>query len=182
MATPLGHMLAGAAVGSVSDRPGPTRARLLVGALAGGAADLDFIPGVLIGDPGRYHHAFSHSLTFALLAAVLVGLSFASRRISWAGLAGGAYVSHLVLDYLTFDPSPPQGIPWFWPLSDAYFSASPSLLPRVIHSSMSIFNLHNVLVAGMELLVFGGLLTFVLWWRHGRPFPSLGGGTRGNDR
>ena len=43
--------------------------RLLLAIVLANAADLDMIPGILVGEPNRYHHVgFSHSLLFAVAA------------------------------------------------------------------------------------------------------------------
>lgn len=158
MATPVGHMLAGASAAACARPKGPVSWRLGAGAAAGGAADLDFVPGLLLGDPARFHHGPSHSLGVALLVASLVWFLASRDRWRWALAAGGAYASHLFLDILTVDPSPPVGIPLLWPLSDAYLISPVTPLPRVLHSSASVFNLHNVGVALLEIVLFGLLL------------------------
>ena len=44
---------------------------VLLFVLFANAPDLDFVPGILLGDPGAYHHGISHSLGFALMVAVV---------------------------------------------------------------------------------------------------------------
>lgn len=80
--------------------------------------DLDFIPGILVGDPTRFHHFESHSLFFGLVVSFL--LSKISRAPFWALLLVG--LSHPLLDLLTWDSygfySDHHGIPLFWPFSN----------------------------------------------------------------
>src|SRR5918994_6604712 len=115
MATPIGHLLAGAAIGTLMSRGSNLRRAIFVGGLAAIAADFDFIPGILIGNPGRFHHAHSHSITFAVLAGMVAALIARESRLQWALLVGVGYASHLLLDGLTFDDSVPHGIPLLWP-------------------------------------------------------------------
>lgn len=158
MATPVGHALAGAAAAVSVDGGRSTSRAVAVGALAGAAPDLDFLPGLLLGDPARFHHGISHSLGFALLVVGLVWLVASEARWRWALAAGGAYVSHLALDALTVDPSSPVGMPLLWPASDAYLISPVTPLPRVLHTSVNPINLHNSGVALLEIVLFGLLL------------------------
>jgi membrane-bound metal-dependent hydrolase YbcI (DUF457 family) len=88
MATPIGHLLAGAAIGTLMSRRYNLPGAIFIGGLAAVAADFDFIPGILIGNPGRFHHAQSHSITFAVLAGVLAALIARKSRFHWASLVG----------------------------------------------------------------------------------------------
>lgn len=133
----------------------------------GGAADLDFLPGIILGNPSRFHHGLTHSIVFALLICLVVALIRQRERLDWALLAGSAYMTHLLLDFFTRDPSTPVGIPLLWPFLDTTFASPIPPLPRVIHSSVSAINLHNFLVAGLESVVFGALLVLVLKRRDG---------------
>ena len=101
MATPIGHLLAGAAIGTLMSRGSNLPRAIFIGGLAAIAADFDFIPGILMGNPGRFHHAQSHSITFAVLAGVLAALIAKKSRVHWASLVGVGYASHLILDGLT---------------------------------------------------------------------------------
>lgn len=163
MATPVGHGLAGLTVGVAGGESGRVWRYALLGLVAGLAPDLDFVPGLLAGDPARFHHGPTHSLAAALFAGVVV-LVLGPPAGRWrAGLvAAGGYLSHLVLDLVTADPSPPRGVPLLWPILDGPVQSPVTLLPRVLHSVVSPFNLHNVHVAAVETAVFGGLLVAVL--------------------
>jgi inner membrane protein len=91
-------------------------------------ADFDILLGLLLlGDPRAFHHQGTHSLT----AAVMVGCVVAALTKLWKGdglrwgvWAGGVYLSHVFLDLLVNDPSPPFGAQVLWPFSDAYFISS----------------------------------------------------------
>jgi len=68
--------------------------------------DIDFIPGLILGDPFRYHRASAHSVGFALLvSALLYGvLKSMGRKTAvpafFVCLAG--VMSHLILDSVFF--------------------------------------------------------------------------------
>jgi inner membrane protein len=122
MASPLLHAATGAALARrVWDA---SAARVLGLAAAACLPDLDLLPGLLRGDPFRYHHGLSHSLGAGLivamaLALVLVGGVRDRARAAFA--IGGVYASHLALDLMSYDAFPADGvgIPLFWPLSEA---------------------------------------------------------------
>ncbi|HED14885.1 MAG TPA: metal-dependent hydrolase, partial [Gammaproteobacteria bacterium] len=138
MSTPLGHSLLGLISGQLVPPATATVQRqwLILSVVAGNAADLDFLPGLLSGDLNRYHHQASHSLLAALLVGILVWRLLA-HRYAQAGRAGLlttlAYCSHLLADYLTADYRPPLGIPLFWPFSPDYFLSPYILLDGVKH-------------------------------------------------
>ena len=104
----------------------PHRRRwLLVGSLViTSLADFDVFAGLLVGDPRIFHHQASHSLAVALLFGLLMGglaNLWKLNGIGWGIWGGGLYLSHIVLDLLVNDPTPPFGIQLLWPISDAYF-------------------------------------------------------------
>ena len=168
MATPVGHALAGVAIG-LALRGGRASLALAVGGAAAALSpDLDFVPGLLAGDPSRFHHALTHSLGAAMMVAALAALIARHERGRWSLVVGTAYLSHLLLDYLTVDDSPPNGIPALWPLGDAVFLSPIALLPPVLHSDGNAISLHNVLVALRELALLGPLVLFAGLWRRRR--------------
>jgi membrane-bound metal-dependent hydrolase YbcI (DUF457 family) len=88
---------------------------------AGNAADLDFIPGILIGEPGLFHHGPTHSLLAAAIVGVLAApfarwIGFGSARSGGLALAL-AFASHLLLDMMAVDDGRPSAVPLFWPIS-----------------------------------------------------------------
>ena len=178
MATPIGHFLAGLATYESVRRPsdsasGSRRAwtLALLAMFAAVAADLDFIPGILVGRPALYHHGVSHSLGFCVLAATAGALLFG--RIGRIGRSTGAvfgliffaYGTHLVVDLFGPDGRPPHGIPVLWPLSDEYFHSPVSLLVRIRHSPTTdapiagwiegIISWNNLLALTLEVVLIG---------------------------
>ena len=82
------------------------------------AADLDFIPGILVGNPNLFHHSCTHSFTAAaaigLAAAAWSWLSKKNEVLRNSLIAFFAYASHVALDFL-FDH--PTVMPLFWPVT-----------------------------------------------------------------
>jgi inner membrane protein len=135
--SPIGHVLAGAAVvyaGDAIDRRRSPISLVAACALLGAVADLDLLL------PG-YHRSFTHSLTAVafifIVAAAVTGEVTRLRASRFGGQAGGksgaqarwrvalicacAYASHLLLDWLGSDRLPPHGLQVFWPFVKRYF-------------------------------------------------------------
>jgi hypothetical protein len=168
MATPIGHLLAGAAIGTLMSRGSNLPRAIVIGGLAAIAADFDFIPGILIGNPGRFHHAQSHSVTFAVLAGIVAGLVATQSRLRWALLVGLGYASHLILDFLTFDDSVPQGIPILWPFVRGVFQSPITLFPNVAWGSHSLITTQNLDLLIRELGFIGSLFIGALCYMRRR--------------
>jgi hypothetical protein len=168
VATPIGHLLAGAAIGTLMSQGGSLPRAILIGGAAAIAADFDFIPGILMGNPGRFHHAQSHSVSFAVLAGLGAGLIATESRLRWALLVGLGYASHLILDLLTFDDSVPQGIPIFWPFLLDVFQSPVTLFPNVAWGTGAIFTARNLDLLVREIGLIGSLFIGALWYvrRH----------------
>lgn len=178
MPSSLAHGLAGVALaGFAQHLPGRTasllprgdRARffLLAGALAcaASAPDLDFVPGVLLGDPDWLHRGRSHSL----LAATMVGtVAYAVGRLAhreaaapFAILMGLAYASHVFLDMFSPDPVRFNGVPAFWPLSDRPIVVPASVFLPIRRDPASggflasLWSLHNGYAVLREAVIMG---------------------------
>src|ERR1044071_7547790 len=63
MPSPVGHSLAGLIAYQIAPEiDGMARGRVVaLYLLAANAPDLDFLPGLIVGDPNRFHHGISHS-------------------------------------------------------------------------------------------------------------------------
>jgi inner membrane protein len=129
MATPIGHALAGYSVyvaGASVKSPRPILFWCCL--LMAIAPDLDFIPGIIQGQPNLYHQGLSHSLGAALFVSLAAALIVGKGALwkNWR-LLFVAYVSHLALDFFAPDGRPPYGQPLFWPISGEYYFAPGSL-------------------------------------------------------
>jgi len=136
--------------------------------------DVDFIPGFLCGEPGRFHHGPSHSLVVGLVGVLifyrfacywLTGIS--KKRIFGCCLI--SLLSHPILDYFSADTSKPFGVPLFWPFDTKYY-ISPFPLFRDVQRNQdtlgtflaSIINSNNAWGIAVESL-FSGTILFALF-------------------
>jgi inner membrane protein len=168
MPSPVGHSLMGyviyGATGLTGDRNWTVSMLYL---FAANAPDLDFLPGLVIGNLSKYHHGPSHSVGFAILFGIVASLFF-SRRLYTFIIASSLYFSHVVLDYLIQDPSPPHGVPLLWPLTYEYYMAPFAFFPRFDYLASStdsmvaaIFTLHNLTTIAIEIALLCPLLVLV---------------------
>ncbi len=177
MATPYGHTLAGLSLFNLwYPRAGFSQKKgvLVYGLAALGASlpDLDFIPGLILGQGGRFHHGYSHSLGLAigvsLMAGGLIkwirpGLTF----IKTSGFVCCLILSHLFLDYFT---EAPKGFPLFWPFTENNFLSAIPILPRVERN----WGNPDLWSQGLFCLLVESFLLLPLWvssWRR-RAFPK----------
>src|SRR5262245_50782571 len=129
MPSPVGHILGGTIVylaGTPEQRyrSGWVLTTALLGSIA---PDIDFLPGLFIGDIGAFHHGITHSIPFALAFGALVfvvarrhGEEIARRS---ALLATLACVSHVILDFVGVSAGT-RGVPLLWPYSTELFGFS----------------------------------------------------------
>lgn len=176
MTSPVGHTLAGLVTGG-----GATGGRfdwrwLLLLVFSANAADLDFVPGMLLGDANRFHHLATHSLAAALLYALLLALlasRFGMPVLKTALFAGFAYASHLLLDYFTVDAGEPFGMLLWWPLSDLFYISDTPFFQPVEHGNFGDGNLKvislflspvNLLAVVIEVAVLAPAVVLSWWW------------------
>ena len=167
MPSPIGHALAGIAAGWVvlppRDASRDTAVRAAVYGVTGAAADFDLLFGA--------HSGPTHGLG----AALLVGLT----AWGWMRYRGGrdaarmacavtaAYASHILLDWLGTDTSPPNGIMALWPFSREYFESR-------LHVFMAIsrrywlpeFWTSNLRALVRELLILVPIVGILVWYRN----------------
>ena len=165
MPSPAGHSIIGYILYKAIEKPAKPRAWWLLGLylLAVNASDFDFILGLVIGDPNRYHRGMSHSFGFGILVGVGLGAlmsllkenSFLNNSIRMFA----ACSSHLVLDFLWRDRTFPFGVMLFWPIVQEYFSGPLDFLPDISRTSystmgfmVSLFSLHNLWTVFVECL------------------------------
>jgi membrane-bound metal-dependent hydrolase YbcI (DUF457 family) len=155
--TPLAHSgfaLALALAASPGKRPPLRYTAALI--FAANAADLDFVPGILTGQPVAYHHGASHSFLFATLIAAIVtalvpriaqdprGAPEPGKFWRWATLAA---CSHPLLDWVTGETGADvakYGVALLWPSPVRYMSDT------------HVFGAYHIDTMGL----IGGVLTF----------------------
>ncbi len=180
MPSPVGHALAGAAAGWLvagafapafarRDR-WPSRSRSLDllthpvvrsglwFAALGMLPDVDFLFGT--------HSTYTHSVGATLIVA-LAGLFLApDRRTVFALASGAAYATHILLDWLGDDTTPPIGIMALWPLTSDFYQSD-------LHWFMAItrrywlpnFWSHNLMAMAREMGLLLPILLLVWWGR-----------------
>jgi inner membrane protein len=122
MPSPIGHTLAGCTVALAVIPPGMPQAWEAWAwcLISANLADVDFIPGLLMGNLRAFHRGASHSLLAALGVAVLGAALWTESSIPWltrALLIFLTYGSHVGLDGLT----PGRGVLLGWPFSRRRF-------------------------------------------------------------
>lgn len=118
MPSPVGHALAGVAIVCGADIATHRRSS---GRLMAAAAGLAMLPDLDLVLPGT-HRTATHSLAAACLTFIVAALVTGQvTRWRTAVICGLAYASHLLLDWLGADFSPPRGIQLLWPFSGRWF-------------------------------------------------------------
>jgi membrane-bound metal-dependent hydrolase YbcI (DUF457 family) len=175
MATPYGHSLLGLTLLNVwYPQSLHLSARILMA--YGGAIllalspDLDFIPGIFIGQPSFFHQGPFHSLglalglsSLALLGTLILGPHVSSLKIT--AFVFSMVLAHLVVDYLTEDYRAPIGFPFFWPFSYNRVSSPWPVFPHPLRDFGNPDFLHqNLYVFFVESVIFLPLF-FLSWLR-----------------
>jgi inner membrane protein len=170
MPSPVGHILAGAAV-YLGATPKEDRSRFTLGAALFGSIlpDFDFFPGLFVGKLSTYHHGLSHSLIFAVaFGAVVLILARHAQETNPARaaiIAGLSYASHVILDFLGTNEGT-KGVPMLWPFSNEKFGLDLGLLGYFRYSDSGIWSVlrfDNILVVAREVVFVGSLPLFFLW-------------------
>jgi inner membrane protein len=110
--------------------------------------DLDLIPQFLTGE--RYHHGFTHSLTFALWVSVLFGIGVSRvwpigfRSVFVLGFM--LSLSHPLLDFFTQGG---KGIELFWPISSEFLKSPVWIFPDT-HYTRALFHPSHVAFIAFE--------------------------------
>lgn len=173
MPSPVGHALGGALVatlaarsrpGAPGDRPPSWRAwctepLVVAGALAGCLPDIDFL--------WARHNMETHSVGAAVLAALVVWI--ATRRPRLALVVAGAWLSHVLFDWLGSDDTPPLGVMALWPFTDRFFFADAFVFEAISRRYwLPGFVAHNLWAVVSEVLMLGPLVAVATWWRTRR--------------
>jgi membrane-bound metal-dependent hydrolase YbcI (DUF457 family) len=177
--SPLAHAIAGF-VTHVATAPRneiASRRRALVTVGAAMAPDLDF--GWKLVDGVNHHQAQGHSLGVGVAVAMLVtGVAAAGRvprplGLGLAALAG--WSSHLLLDVLNVDNTPPIGLMALWPLSTAYFKSPWPVFLDIGRTLNWRTVRHDAIAIAWELAVLCPLLVAVWRARNRRRFGAWDG-------
>ena len=168
MASPLTHAAIGYALFRMA-RPWfhVLKGRRQVGVLLAAAIGVSLLPdadaaiGILLGDLGRYHNQFSHSLAMGLPAALVTGivgwLCVRHGFMRWLTIGGVAYTLHVLIDCVTYG----RGVQLLWPLTSQRF-LSPLLLFYGLHWSDGMISSKHLITLASELPV----ILLLVWWVH----------------
>jgi membrane-bound metal-dependent hydrolase YbcI (DUF457 family) len=156
MPSPIGHALGGLAAGWRVAPERNLKSAALLG-IAGAAADLDLLVGV--------HRGPTHSLGAAVLTFVVVVL--ATRSVRWGSALSAAWTSHVLLDWLGTDTTPPIGEMALWPLTRAYYESPLHLFPAISRRYwVPEFWIYNLKALAIELAILGPVAWGVAVWRR----------------
>ncbi len=192
MPSTIGHSIAGYVIyRAVSE--GSLRLewrRFFLYCICSNLPDLDFIPGFLLGAPNKFHHGVSHSLGFAFgfgfcMSFILLFVKNQSILRSFV-IFFGLYFSHVLLDLLSYDSSPPYGVPVLWPITDNYYISPISVFSDIQRGQASetfirsLFSLHNFLAILIEAVILLPLVIMVSFFKKDKT--RIGGKVFQNKR
>ena len=163
MPTPIGHSLGGIAAGwltvaGVSGR-GHRAVAACVLAAAGAAPDLDLIVGI--------HRGPAHSVGAAAIAGA-IAWAFARAKglrspVRWGLAIALAWGSHVLLDWLGTDTTPPIGVMALWPFSRASYESDLHVFLAVSRRYwLPEFWRYNLREVRRELLVLAPIAALVV--------------------
>ena len=138
--------------------------------------DLDYLPGLVTGDLNAWHHMYTHSIGWVILAGVgtcLVwkGLQPATEE-KYLVLLLAALVSHLALDWLTEDGSAPYGILLGWPFSLERTLSPVALFPKASKDTLAdLWQSANLAPFAVDLAMGSVLVLAALYWKTRRATP-----------
>ena len=181
MPSPIGHSLAGYVIYAGTNDSHTIRWKtLFLYILVANLPDFDFVPGFLLGTPNSFHRGVSHSLGFAFLFGIVLGLFVARNTTNQKFfksilIFSGLYFSHIFLDFFSVDTSIPIGEKVFWPISNEYFSAPFQFffdIKRRVSSNYefiaTLFSFHNFLAILIEIAVLIPVLALVSFRKRRR--------------
>ena len=168
MPSPLGHGLAGLAIGLAAEPAAVAQtsgARLssfaILGTVVAALPDLDLLYPPL-------HRGISHSVgataLLMIIAAVVTGWVTGRIQWRWVALVGAAHASHILMDWMGTDHYAPAGLEALWPFSRAFYISGWDIFPaterRLYLPEAWITNLH-ALLAEVGLMVPIAIVTFL---------------------
>ena len=179
MPSPVGHSILAFIITGLRRAPdGRKRWWPALVIFAACAADLDFLPGMLIGGPNRFHHSPTHSITAAGVFTIVLALIFRSLSKVQVFLIFAIYLGHVLVDTLAADLGAPYGVPLLWPFDDQYYIAPVTLFSNFSHGAQGegvagvirdIFSMHNLWTVAIELALLGPLLWLTERYRRRKP-------------
>jgi inner membrane protein len=143
----------------VAGRPGWPQwvSQAVVFTVIGVLPDLDLLFGA--------HSGPTHSIGAAAVVAIMAwGVSGFRARPAMVLAVFVAYGSHIFLDWLGDDTSPPLGVMALWPFSHEYFMSPVAIMPAISRRYwLPGFWAHNLRALVFEIVVLAPI-TFGVWW------------------
>jgi len=181
MPSPIGHLVAGVTVAWVTQALAPVRAPMgadgspdprrapVPASLVAVCAALALAPDVDI--LWATHRAYTHSLGAVALAAgvaAIVARARGDRVAPFALACAAAWGSHVLLDWLGHDSSPPVGLMALWPFTDTYIYSGLDLFGDVSRRYWRPreFIIGNAAAVLRELLILAPPAALAFWLRR----------------
>lgn len=172
MPSPVGHALGGALVATLAARSRPAAAGaagaafgawfrqplVVAGAVAACLPDVDFL--------WARHNMETHSVGAAVLAALVAWL--VTRQPRLALVVAGAWLSHVLFDWLGSDDTPPLGVMALWPFTDRFFFADAFVFEAISRRYwLPGFVAHNLWAVVSEVLMLAPLVVLAVLRKTG---------------
>lgn len=172
MPSPVGHALGGALVATLAARSRPaaagaagpalgawlTQPLVVAGAVAACLPDVDFL--------WARHNMETHSVGAAAMAA-LVAWAW-TRQPNVAAVVTGAWLSHVLFDWLGSDDTPPLGVMALWPFTTRFFFAEAFVFEAISRRYwLPGFVAHNLWAVVSELLMLAPLVVLAALRKSG---------------
>jgi membrane-bound metal-dependent hydrolase YbcI (DUF457 family) len=133
------------------------------------------------------HRTATHSVTAVVLLTILAGV--VTRQVTrWPAVrvaltCGGAYATHLLLDWLGADTSAPFGLQLGWPFSSAWFLSGWDVFRETTrrHAFSAASIGVNLLAIAQELAILVPVLA-LLWLAREKALAGVAPETSGRDR
>ena len=135
MPSPIGHGLAGLAIGLVIDSSRPSDAPasprrlsrfVVLGAVFAALPDADLLYSPI-------HRGMTHSIgataLLMIITAAVTGWVTGRVQWRWVLLIGAAHASHILMDWLGTDRYPPEGLEALWPFSRKFYISGWDIFP-----------------------------------------------------
>jgi membrane-bound metal-dependent hydrolase YbcI (DUF457 family) len=184
MPTPAGHAIAGLATAWFAERTGGKRLRLF-GVLALACVFAAVIPDIDI--LFHSHQTYTHSIGAAVISGGVAGaIAWVLARRRRPAAAGSsyrgprpifvavsvtiAYGTHIVLDWLAIDTSPPLGLMALWPFSTRFYLSGANLFFGVSRRywKPDEFIVGNLKAMAWEMVVLVPIVALAWWVRSKR--------------
>jgi membrane-bound metal-dependent hydrolase YbcI (DUF457 family) len=142
------------------------RGTALVFGLLGAAPDLDLLVGS--------HSTYTHSVAAVAATALVTRLLAPHRGTLWALACAAAVASHILLDWLGHDTTPPIGVMALWPFTREFYQSSRPVFMAISRRYwLPGFYLHNTVAVIREILLLAPAAILVARWRR-NPTPRAG--------